>query len=110
MEGQVKRGVLRDPNLAAEHISLELQGGIGEVIALNRLKVVFFMLPPGARAPTGQGEKIRVTFKDGRQVAGFSTDHAQSGPGFFVVPADNRTNTERIYIYRHGIQSVTIEG
>jgi hypothetical protein len=110
MEGQVKRGALKNPDLGAESLSLEAQGGAVESIALGRVKAIFFMLAPGARSPAGEGQKVRVTFKDGRQVAGFSRDHAQGGPGFFVIPADNRTNTERIFIYRHGVQSVGIEG
>jgi len=110
MEGQVKRGALKDPDLGAENLSLEGTAGGVESIALGRVKAIFFMLAPGARSPAGDGQKVRVTFKDGRQVAGFSRDHQQGGPGFFVVPADNRTNTERIYIYRHGVQTVGIEG
>ncbi len=109
MEGQVKRGVLKDPDLGAESISLEGPTGGVEGIALGRVKAIFFMLAPGARSPPSTGQKVRVTFKDGRQVAGFSSDHGQRGPGFFVVPADNRTNTERIYIYRLGVQTVSIE-
>ena len=52
---------------------------------------------------------MRVTFKDGRQVSGYSSDHAGDGTGFFVVPADNRTNTERIFIYRHGVQTLHLD-
>ncbi len=110
MEGQVKRGGLKDPDLGAEALSLQGPTGNVESIALGRVKAIFFMLAPGARSPAGEGQKVRVTFKDGRQVAGFSRDHAQGGPGFFVVPADNRTNTERIFIYRHGVQTIGVEG
>jgi hypothetical protein len=109
MEGQVKRGALKDPDLGAESLSLEGPTGGAESIALGRVKAIFFMLAPGARSPAGDGQKVRVTFKDGRQVAGFSRDHGHAGPGFFVVPADNRTNTERIFIYRHGVQNVAVE-
>jgi len=105
----VKRGALKDPDLGGETLSLEGPAGGVEGIALGRVKAIFFMLAPGARSPASTGQKVRVTFKDGRQVAGFSRDHGQGGPGFFVVPADNRTNTERIYIYRHGVQAVSIE-
>ena len=54
-------------------------------------------------------DKLRVTFRDGRQLAGFSSDHRASGIGFFVVPADNRTNTERIFIYRASVDKVSVE-
>jgi hypothetical protein len=107
-DGQVKRGSLKDPDLGAQALALEGSSGV-EAIGLSRVKAVFFMLAPGARSPAAEGQKIRVTFRDGRQVAGFSRDHGKGGPGFFVVPADNRTNTERIYIYRHGVQAIALE-
>ena len=31
------------------------------------------------------------------------------GPGFFVVPADNRTNTSRIFIFRHSVQAIAVD-
>ncbi len=107
VEGQVKRGVIRNANLGADVITLD--GSSVENLPRGRVKAVFFMLAPGARAPVGEGDKVRVTFKDGRQVAGFSKDQRDATMGFFVVPADNRTNTERIFIYRHAVQAVSIE-
>ena len=84
-------------------------GAVPERIARTRVKAIFFMLPAGTKAPTPDGQKVRVTFKDGRQVAGFSKDHKAGGPGFFVVPADNRTNTSRIFIYRHSVQAIAVD-
>ncbi len=107
VEGQVKRGSIRDANLGADILVLE--GAALENLPRARVKAIFFMLAPGARAPTTEGEKVRVTFKDGRQVAGFSKDQKDATLGFFVVPADNRTNTERIFIYRHAVQAVLVE-
>ncbi|MBX5484436.1 MAG: hypothetical protein IRZ16_21655 [Myxococcaceae bacterium] len=110
VEGQVKRGLIRDVDLFDPHIPLEQQTGYApERIAINRVKAIFFMLPQGARPPPVSGKKIRVTFSDGRQVAGFSDDYANNDPGFFVIPADNRTNTDRIFIYRGSVQAI-VEG
>jgi len=108
MEGQVKRGALRDADLAAEIVELHLTNGGVEAVPRGRVKAVFFMLAPGSKVPEPNGDKVRVTFKDGRQVAGFSQDHRQGGVGFFVVPADNRTNTQRIFIFRHSLQNLSI--
>ena len=47
-----------------------------------------------------------LTFRDGRQVAGFSDDYTGSDLGFFIVPADNRTNTARIYVFRSSVQGI----
>jgi hypothetical protein len=107
VEGQVKRGTLRDVDLLDETIPLEQQTGFApENIPVKRVKAIFFMLPPTGRQPQPEGQKIRITFNDGRQVAGFSNDYKNTRPGFFVVPADNRTNTERIFIYRSSVQAV----
>lgn len=109
LEGQVKRGAIRDADLCGPSLILELPAGGSETIARERIKALFFMLNPGSRPPPADGAKVRVTFKDGRQVAGFSRDHHLPQAGFFVVPADNRTNTARIFIYRHGLQTVVPE-
>jgi hypothetical protein len=107
VEGQVKRGVIRDVDLLDESIALEQQTGFTpERIPGKRMKAIFFMLPAGARQPQAEGQKIRVTFNDGRQVAGFSRDFKDGGQGFFLIPADNRTNTARIFVYRSSIQAV----
>jgi hypothetical protein len=107
IEGQVKRGIIRDVDLLDEAIALEQQTGFTpERIPGKRVKAIFFMLPAGARQPQAEGQKIRVTFSDGRQVAGFSRDFKEGGQGFFLIPADNRTNTARIFVYRSNVQAV----
>jgi hypothetical protein len=107
VEGQVKRGAIRDVDLLDESIPLEQQTGFApERIPIKRVKAVFFMLPTGSRPPQLDGQKIRITFIDGRQVAGFSHDYKNTGEGFFVIPADTRTNTSRIFIYRSSVQAI----
>ena len=109
MEGGVKRGAIRDVNLASAQVILQTNPGVNESVPRERVKAIFFMLSPGSRAPEPEGIKVRVTFRDGRQVAGYSKDHRSGASGFFVVPADHRTNTERIFIYRHSVTSVSVE-
>jgi hypothetical protein len=108
MEGQVKRGILRNANLDAESLDLEILAGQPPLrMPTARLKAVFFQLVPGARPAPPQGQKLRVTFVDGRQVAGFAPAYDPNEPGFFLLPADTRTNpAERIYIYRAAIKSI----
>jgi hypothetical protein len=107
VEGQVKRGAIRDVDLLDEVIPLEQQTGFApERIPITRVKAVFFMLATGSRPPQPDGQKVRITFTDGRQVAGFSDDYKNPGQGFFVIPADTRTNTSRIFIYRASVQTV----
>lgn len=106
LDGQVKRGVLRDVDLMASHIPLDSSTGTLDNIPLDRIKAIFFMVAPGSQKPVLQGQRIRLTFQDGREVIGFSTDYKTSDAGFFVTPADARTNTERIYVLRWSISSI----
>jgi hypothetical protein len=66
------------------------------------------MLAAGERPPEPDGKRVRVTFADGRQVAGFSPDYREDRVGFFMIPADTRTNTGRIWVYRAAARQVTV--
>jgi hypothetical protein len=72
------------------------------------VKAIFFMLAAGEKAPLAEGKRVRVTFRDGRQVAGFSPDYTEAGAGFFMIPADTRTNTGRIWVYRAAVKQVSV--
>ncbi len=107
LEGQVHRGTVKDLDLQDDVLPLQQQDGRAVRIPARRLKAVFFVLPPGGKTSLSRGERVQVTFRDGRQVVGYSEDHASGEPGFFVVPSDARTNTARVYVYRGGVQSIT---
>ena len=109
VEGQAKRGLLSDADLAAPVLGLSPQPGAEpEVLGTDRVKAIFFMLAPGETPPRPEGKRVRVTFRDGRQVAGFSPDYSEDGVGFFIIPAELRTNTGRIWIYRAAVKSVAV--
>jgi len=107
LEGQVKRGTVRDLDLISDSVPIELQSGGGtDNVGVNRIKAIFFMLTPEMDRPVPQGRKIRVGFQDGREVVGFSNDYKSADPGFFLTPADSRTNTARIYIFRWSVAAL----
>ncbi len=107
VEGQVMRGVLENADLDSSSLSLSADPGAApELIARNKVKAIFFMLGPGENAPPAEGKRVRVTFSDGRQVAGFSADYSDEGIGFFMIPGDTRTNTGRIWVYRSAVRQV----
>jgi hypothetical protein len=109
VDGTVKRGVLDDADLAAPVLALGAQpGGAPEDVPTEKVKAIFFMLSPGEKAPPAEGKKVRVTFRDGRQVAGFSPDYSEAAPGFFMIPGDTRTNTGRIWVYRSAVRQVAV--
>jgi hypothetical protein len=107
IDGEVKRGMLSDASLDAADLALDTQGVAGvEVVPTSGIKAIFFMLAPGAQAPAPEGKRVRVTFRDGRQVAGFSPDYQEGSFGFFMIPADTRTNTGRIWVYQAAVRAV----
>jgi hypothetical protein len=59
---------------------------------------------PGQPTP---GRKIRVTFKDGESLVGTTTGYQPGRPGFFLVPADGNSNTERCFVIAAATRSVT---
>jgi Family of unknown function (DUF6982) len=107
LEGQVRRGLVKDLDLLDPVIRLAQPGRPPEAIPADRVKAIFFMLEPGTQALPSTGRRIRVGFADGRQIVGFSEDVDAGEQGFFLVPADTRTHTARIYVFRAGIQSIS---
>jgi hypothetical protein len=108
VDGQVKRGSLCDVALESGEVLFTAQPGGLESLAADRVKAIFFMLPPDAEPPAPTGKKVRVTFRDGRQVAGFSPDYDPDKVGFFMVPVDTRTHTARIWVYRTAVRQVSV--
>jgi len=105
--GNTKRGVVRNVDLAQPQFSLQPQGGgSAETVSHAEVKAIFFMLPPGEKAQAGSGERVRVTFPDGRTIEG-NRDGTEGQHGFFLVPADaQRTNTRRIYVARDAVSEL----
>ena len=44
------------------------------------------------------GRRIKVIFKDGELMVGTTTGYQPGRPGFFLVPADPRSNMERCFV------------
>ena len=109
LNGQVLRGTLTDADLEAPELELDTGSpGALELVATAAVKAIFFMLAPGERPPVAEGKRVRVTFRDGRQVAGFSSGYREELAGFFMVPADTRTNTARIWVYQAAVKQVSV--
>jgi hypothetical protein len=77
------------------------------IVPLSRLKAVFFVRDfDGNPAyidrqefetmPTGR--KIEVTFLDGEVIVGSTLSYRPEGTGFFLCPADRRSNNARIFV------------
>ena len=105
----MKRGVLEDADLGAPDLALFASpGGSIESIPADHVKAIFFMLSPGEQPGEPYGSRVRVTFRDGRQVAGLSPDYREGAFGFFMTPADARTSTARIWVYAAAVKQVAV--
>ena len=53
------------------------------------------------------GRRIRIQFKDGETMQGITQGYQPGRNGFFVVPADRKSNTERAYIITSAAADIT---
>ena len=58
------------------------------------------------RLPTSKGRKIAVLFKDGELLTGFTLAYDPKRPGFFMLPADEMSNNDRIYVIASAVKEV----
>ena len=121
-DGKVIKGLTRDfvPYTDVFHIyERDATGGGSREILVRELKAVFFvkdldgdlghaksnMFDPADLTP---GRKIRVLFKDGEVLMGYTPDFLSTRPGFFVLPADLRSNSDRCYILTAATERVSL--
>ncbi|MBS1852578.1 MAG: hypothetical protein JST79_16865 [Acidobacteria bacterium] len=101
---------------------LELLNTAGNVVGidLEDIKSVYFVREFGEPEPVGrktfttrprtEGLWVRLKFKDNEILEGImANDLAQSLPeGFLVTPPDLRANTQRIFVPRSALDSLTV--
>jgi hypothetical protein len=101
---------------------LELLNTAGTVIAidLREIKGVYFVREFGdsevlvrktfTTRPRSDGLWIRLRFKDGEVIEGLlPNDLLQQIPeGFLINPPDQRSNTQRVFVPRTALESVTV--
>ena len=101
---------------------LELLNTSGTVISINlrEVKGVYFVREFGdsesltrktfTSRPRSEGLWVRLRFKDNEVLEGLMpADLAQTVPeGFLVTPPDQRSNTQRIFVPRTALESLTV--
>lgn len=91
--------------------------GQGVVVQIADLKAVFIVKSfegGGGHADAGSvsdnlnlnGTPMRVRFKDGESILGSTMSYDPRGQGFFLFPADPRSNNERIFIVNAAVACV----
>jgi hypothetical protein len=116
-DGRMVKGTTRDflPNRPLFHVYVDGDEKARALeVTMDSLKAVFFVKDytgesvrrddyDFARAQ-GYGRKARVTFHDGEEISGFTTGYNPKAQGFFLIPADQRSNNARIYVLNQAIR------
>jgi len=55
---------------------------------------------------TPSGRKLEVTFLDGELMVGSTLGYERNRPGFFVLPADPKSNNVRIFVIASAVKNV----
>ena len=101
---------------------LELLNTTGNVVAieLRDIKVVYFVREFGdseslsrktfTTRPRTEGLWVRIKFKDGEVIEGMMPNDLSltSADGFLINPPDLRSNTQRMFIPRGALESLTV--
>ena len=115
-DGSIKKGVLVD--FSPDKTTLKLIPSNGEIqlIATENLKAVFFVKDfQGSKKrkdkyidanPWG-GKKIQVHFIDGEILIGYTLHYDLGNQGFFVLPADGKSNNDNIFVIASAINKIT---
>lgn len=88
-------------------------------VYMRELKAVFFVndfegqpkfdeKKDFTEAPATMGRRVTVTFKDGEMLVGTTLNFDPSGVGFFLIPADPRSNNKRVFVINSSIKDVAL--
>ena len=115
-DGRIFKGFTADLAPSRPSFSMRLaDSGEQEVITLADLKAVFRVKSfdgdstyqdnqEGERP--GYGKKIRVVFKDGEEIVGYTSGYSEERTAFFVFPVDPTSNNERILVVNQFVERV----
>jgi hypothetical protein len=121
-DGTTVKGTTADfvPTRELFHLNVMTDTAGAKPIEINTrdLKAVFFVkdfkgdsqhVESNAFDPSSPpaGRKIRVEFKDGEVLLGTTTGYQPGRPGFFLVPADQSSNSERCYVITAATKQVS---
>jgi hypothetical protein len=118
-DGRLVRGYTTDfhPTRPQLHLSAEPNSNDTLLLQLSNLKALFFVRDfagDGMRVDcqefgaTPQGRKVTVTFNDGETLNGSTLGYRGEGNGFFMYPADPRSNNVRIFVAPGATQHVRL--
>lgn len=119
LDGSLIKGWSTDlfPNKPTFHVN-DSETEESREVHLADLKGVFFVKDLAGRSMPGQrrydierpglGRRVRVTFRDGEVVEGYTNGYSPDRLAFFVFPPDPDDNTERILVVTQATADVTL--
>ncbi len=118
-DGHLVRGYTADfhPAKPQLHLSAEPHSGDTLFLQLSRLKALFFVrdfkgdemrVDRQEFGTAPHGRKVAVTFLDGETLLGSTLGYRGDGNGFFVHPADPRSNNLRVFVAPGATQQVRL--
>jgi hypothetical protein len=107
-DGKIKKGTTEDflPNKDILHLRDRDNGEIQKII-IKDLKAVFFVKDfegnPNYQEKddierVGLGRKIKVHFKDGEKLVGYTQGFSRDRAGFIIFPSDPNSNNEKAFV------------
>ena len=119
LDGRVLKGATHDfaPHKSLFHLSVWGDPGARSLaVPVGALKALFFVRTYEGNPKhiedrdlanaKGLGRKIVVTFADGEQLCGFTTGYSKEKQGFFVTPADPKSNNARVYVVTASVKKI----
>ncbi len=120
-DGKVIKGYTQDffPNKDRFHLQphQKSSGQDTQQILVKDLKAIFFVKDFGGN-PTyderrqfgdgdkTQGRKMEILFKDGEKLVGSTLGYEPNRPGFFIHPADDKSNNIRVFVVQAAVNNV----
>jgi hypothetical protein len=113
--GSILKGNTSDflPNKNQFH--LETENGDILTVDVDQLKAIFFVkdftgnkdhVESYADQISGCGRKIRVKFSDGELIVGYTTGYSPDRQGFYITPAEAKSNNERIFVVKSASEKI----
>ncbi len=115
-DGRVLKGTTQDFSVSRDsfHV-IPPDAGAPIRVTIPALKAVFFVKDHTGDKDYNEkkafeklvpGRKLQVTFRDGEVLVGSSTAYDAARPGFFMTPADPKSNNDRIFVVMKAVRSV----
>ena len=114
-DGSIMKGKTRDffPNKTSFH--LETLNGDTKTIDVEQLKAFFWVKDFDGNKNydedyneeiAGTGRKIIVKFSDGESIIGYTLGYSPDRQGFFMTPADSKSNNQRIFVVKSASEKI----